>query len=254
VKGNQPQRGCGPFPASEFATSLGLIVVWFIIPIRLAAPRASRICRNMHSGCGRGGIERMMRHLPRRATRSQKCMLRRMREARGGSAPTKAAAGSQHYPQVGAPISIPTRLRRRRVAQASSLWGQRASRPLGRGLSSGDWPADGTPGRMPGVPTGSKPVLLVRDATPSGNPPRRLVGNAQSRLPQSKGWRHARAVLPHPLLITSTCGWDHSFRDGFRSPSSPATGLLRGVATPARTMRKHPSTMCRPRLRFVRAR
>ena len=30
----------------------------------LAAPRASRICRSMHSGCGRGGIERKIRNPP----------------------------------------------------------------------------------------------------------------------------------------------------------------------------------------------
>ena len=133
---------------------------------------------------GMAAKDRMTR--PRRAMHAR-CPRRRSRR------PWTAAACSQHYPQVGEPISIPTRSRRRRVAQASSLWGQRASRLLGRGLSSGDWPAEGTPGRMPGVPTGWKPVLLVRDATPSGNPPRRLVGNAQSLLPLCGGRSLLRA-------------------------------------------------------------
>jgi len=43
--------------------------------------------------CGRGGIKRKIRKVPRPATRSQKCMLRRMREARGGCARRKPAAG-----------------------------------------------------------------------------------------------------------------------------------------------------------------
>jgi hypothetical protein len=40
-----------------------------------------------------GGIETKIRNLPGLPTRSQKCMLRRMREARGGCALRKAAAG-----------------------------------------------------------------------------------------------------------------------------------------------------------------
>jgi len=75
---------------------------------RLAAPRASRICRNMHSGCGWSGIERRIRNSPVLPSRSQKCMLRRMREARGGCAPAKrqqAAAVQRLAPRSGRPAS-----------------------------------------------------------------------------------------------------------------------------------------------------
>ena len=112
--------------------------------------------------------------------------------ARGASLWT-AAACSKHYPQVGE-VGSPTGSRRARVAQASSLWGHRAScrvfRPLANHQTRAHDPAGGTPA----VPRGWKPVLLGVAATSLGlKSARRLVGNAESLLPLWWGTQPPRA-------------------------------------------------------------